>query len=75
MCPEETGDYVQNRTDGCPEGTSGFAFWTCDSDSGVFKPPQVDNIVYITVKYLFLQPDRTHCQSDWLKHVIEMVNY
>ena len=32
---------IQNKTDGCPEGTQGFAFWTCNPSSGEFRPKQV----------------------------------
>ena len=43
MCPDAFGDgnMIQNKTDGCPEGTKGYAFWTCDPTSGEFKPKQV----------------------------------
>ena len=58
MCPDQNGQLVQNKTDGCPLGTTGFAFWTCNPFTGVFSPPQ---------------PDRTHCYADWVSHVVEMV--
>ena len=58
MCPDQNGQLVQNRTDGCPEGTTGFAFWTCNPFTGNFSPPQ---------------PDRTNCYADWVSHVVEMV--
>lgn len=58
VCPDQNGQLVQNRTDGCPEGTTGFAFWTCNPFTGNFSPPQ---------------PDRTNCYADWVSHVVEMV--
>ena len=58
MCPNQNGELVQNRTDGCPLGTTGFAYWTCNPFTGNFSPPQ---------------PDRTHCYADWVSHVVEMV--
>ena len=58
MCPDQNGQLVQNRTDGCPQGTTGFAFWTCNPITGNFSPPQ---------------PDRTNCYADWVSHVVEMV--
>ena len=41
MCPDDSGSLIQNKTDGCPPGTKGFAFWTCNPLSGTFSPPQV----------------------------------
>ena len=58
MCPDQDGQLIQNKTDGCPQGTTGFAFWTCNPFTGNFSPPQ---------------PDRTHCYADWVSHVVEMV--
>ena len=64
----------------------GFAFWTCDPITQEFTPAQVRYyFVLISIskaanpfskvhRFVYFQPDRTNCFSNWLDHVIKMVS-